>query len=72
MPERPSPAKRHALRARPCRCRDLASLRVVMRVECGDVIRVDPESPGEIFCIEMAVTGVRITQDHSFTGIQAR
>ncbi len=43
-----------------------------MRVECGDVIRVDPESPGEIFCIEMAVTGVRITQDHSFTGIQAR
>lgn len=43
-----------------------------MRVECGDVIRVDPESPGGIFCIEMAVTGIRITQDHSFTRIQVR
>ena len=43
-----------------------------MRVECRDVIRVEPESPGEIFCIEMTVTGIRITQGHSFTGIQAR
>ena len=43
-----------------------------MRVDCGSVIGVEPESPGEIFCIEMTVTGIRITQDHSFTGIQAR